>query len=87
MAAEWVAVWVGIATLGGTLIGVIWRTAKTILALEIRATALENSAKEENEVVWRRIDEHRKDIDNHADRIMKVETRLDYGGANGGNGK
>jgi Tfp pilus assembly protein PilN len=74
MTAEWLIAISSAITLLGVLTGVMWRFSKSV----DKNTLLTEQILEAQKSQWNRIDEISCIQDDHRDRIVKIETRLDY---------
>jgi hypothetical protein len=67
-----------VATIGGIfivpLLAMIWKFAKSVDRMGIAVSAINDSIKAQ----WTRIDEHGVKLDEHGNRLVKVETKLEY---------
>ncbi len=74
MTAEWIIAAVGILGLLGTLVGVMIKFSKSVDKNTFITTQILEAQKSQ----WARLDDHGCKLEDHGDRLVKIETRLDY---------
>ncbi len=74
MTPEWLIAIISFLTLGGAIIGVLWRFSRSV----DKNTFVTNQILENMKVQWKRIDTHGEAIDQHEGRIMKLETWKEF---------
>jgi len=80
MTAEWILAAVGIVGLLGTLTGVMVKFSRSV----DKNTLLTSQILDAQKSQWNRIDEVACVQEKHGERLVKIETRLDYPAAAGG---
>ncbi len=74
MTPEWLAAITGMIVVLGSLIGVLWRVARSM----DKQTLIADQIQKTLEGQWKRIDEHADDLASHGKRITDLEAWKKY---------